>query len=100
MEVFLIVPAVIALLLWSAWMIASKRRSEDTQLGEIKIALEKRGASDVLVRRVSDPTGGLLTYEAVYTDTRGLRWRIACMVSGEHLFWSDPRPVFLLPGGR
>ena len=99
MEAFLIIPAVVALVLWAVWMISANRRSEDRQLDEVKRALEKRGASDVFVRRVTDANGGVKTFEATYTDMRGLRWKIACMVSGEHLFWSDPRPVFLLPGG-
>jgi hypothetical protein len=94
MESFaIVIAAVMLILIWLAWMAWENRRAAEDQAKSVRRALERTGATDIDVRRVSDATAGLHTYEASYTDSGGVRFRSACLVANGHLFWSDAEQV-------
>jgi hypothetical protein len=94
MESFAIVlAAVLLVVIWLIWMAWENRRAAEDQAKMVHRALERNGATDIDIRRVSDAGAGLHTYAATYTDADGIRQRAACLVSGGHLFWSDIEPI-------
>ncbi len=84
---------ILVVVVWLVWVVNETRRSNDQSIQKIKAALEKRGMRDVIVRRISDVSGGITSYEAIYIDEKGLAAKIACLVSGGHMFWSNPEPL-------
>jgi hypothetical protein len=94
MEVFyLVAVAAIAFIVWFVWMAFEGKRSEDTQAKRIYQALEDRGATEITVKRLAEAGAGIGTFEAIYTDTAGVRVKIACLMTGGHMFWSDARSL-------
>jgi hypothetical protein len=89
----LIPGALLLFIVWLIWVSGETRRGNDRSVQTIKTALEKRGMRDIIVRRLSDLSGGIVSYEAIYTDDKGAATKIACLVSAGHIFWSNAEPL-------
>jgi hypothetical protein len=98
----IIAAAVLMIVIWLSWMAWESRRAVVTETDTVRAALERRGCSEIDIRRVPDAGTGLHTYEVAYTDANSVRLQAACLVSGGHMFWSEqepPRAGRLLKGG-